>query len=95
MGGDSNSERHVLTRQTLLPISGGRRLAWILGSTMAIVLLAGAIDAVVWAYSAERQLLHRQVRAQIGEIHRLRQALEQVDETAPVCRAHFQSGRSQ
>src|SRR5204863_9018356 len=51
-----------LRREVLVPLPTHRRPTSLIGLSIALVLLASAVDAVVWSFQAQRAMVERQTR---------------------------------
>ena len=49
-----------LRREVLVPLPTHRRPTSLIGLGVALVLLASAVDAMVWSFQAQRELIERQ-----------------------------------
>ncbi len=64
MGSIPRPRERQLKCETILPVSGGRRIVGMLGAFMAVMLMMGALDVMVWKHNAERQIQRKQVKIQ-------------------------------
>lgn len=55
-GGEVVQQRALLRREVLVPVPSYRRASYLVGLGVLLVLVASAIDAVVWTYHSQRRL---------------------------------------
>lgn len=76
-----------LKREVLIPVPMYRRASSLIGLSVVMVLLASAVDAVVWTYQTQRRLWRE------SPADTLRSSVEPAHRVAPARREHGLCGR--
>lgn len=51
-----SAERVRLEREVLVPVPGYKRASTLIGLSLILVLVASAVDALVWTYKSQRRI---------------------------------------